>query len=122
MFLRVYHISRIHNRQSILEKGLIPYGKDDEECRWPGLGYPPRIYVSLRKTDAWAMDFVDYEGVDVWSFVVLKRELKKDHHSGCDWHYYIERPVPPAALRLAETVDYFPRVWPEGVEEFEDVE
>lgn len=110
MFQKVYHVSTSKNRESILKKGLIPFGSLNEECNWKGLGYPKRIYVSLKPNDFYALDFVDYEGIDIWEFVVLKKFLKRDTVSTYKYHYYIEKCIPRKALRILKTIGYFKRI------------
>ncbi len=109
MFQKVYHVSPIKNRESIINKGLIHFGSQDEECSWKGLRYSKRIYVSLKPSDFYALDFVDYEGIDIWEFVVLKTSLKRDIGSTYKYHYYIEKSIPRKALRIIKTIGYFKR-------------
>jgi hypothetical protein len=101
--VRVYHISSRLNRQSIVGRGLLPFGFTDVECGWKGFKYAPRIFVSLKKADPYAMDYVAYENIDVWTFLADKKELVKDTVSGNPYHFYLSRPVPPQRLRLIES-------------------
>lgn len=109
--VRVYHVTHRHNRESILKKGLLPFGKDDRECRWSGLNYSPRICVSLHQEDLVARDWVAHWDIDIWTFLVWKKHLHKDTLSGEDGHYYIEKRIPPARLQLIEHIPPYPERW-----------
>ncbi|RYG44367.1 MAG: hypothetical protein EOO01_19665 [Chitinophagaceae bacterium] len=109
MFRKVYHITFRKNRESILDKGLLPFGWQDKECRWRSFRYSRRIYVSTVFNDPYALDLVDYEGVDIWEFVALKKNLVRDDRASSANHFFIRDPVPPAAIRLVKALDYWPR-------------
>jgi hypothetical protein len=94
MKIKVYHLSRVKNRESINQKGLIPAKKD-----FGHIQYGPRIFISNNKEDL-AFDFVDYEYVDCWEFVVDSSEIKKDPFSGSPNHFYIERAINSSELKL----------------------
>jgi hypothetical protein len=107
MFIKVYHTSFKQNRESILKYGLLTSGWKHKRCRWRGLKYEPSIFVSLEMDDPWAGDFVAQHGVDIWSFIVLKKHLKRDLLSGFKKHFYIQKCIPPSALRLIKQRDYY---------------
>jgi hypothetical protein len=104
VFQRVYHITHQQHRESILRQGLVPQGWQSVHCKWQGLRYPPRTYVSTVKCDRRAMDYVGLEGLDCWTFVVLRRQLQKDSISSSSHHYYLEHLVQPTRLRLVASL------------------
>lgn len=97
MIIKVYHLSRSKNRNSIKEKGLIA-----NEKKFGHIQYGPRIFISKKKSDL-AFDFVDYENVDCWEIEIDKSEIKKDPFSGSKNHFFIERCIPASKLKLIES-------------------
>ena len=97
--MTVYHLSHIENRKSILANGLIPKEKTGKI-----ISYSPRIFVSNTPDDCYgyAIDFVGYENVDVWTFRACG-ELFSDEFSGHKNHFYITKSIPPEKLVLHET-------------------
>lgn len=92
--ITVHHLAPKNRRHSIMENGLIPYGKED------GLiTYSPRIFVSISAKDL-AFDYVNYENVDCWTFSVPNEWLKEDTFSSSMHHFFIETAIPPQLLIL----------------------
>ena len=80
--IKCYHISKITNRNSILEKGLIPFAKKGE-----AITYKPRIFFSTDKNNL-GFDYVDYFDVDVWEFELPKNKVFKDEFCSSDCFCY----------------------------------
>lgn len=95
--ITVHHLAPKNRRHSIMENGLIPFGKDE------GLiTYSPRIFVSISDKDL-AFDYVNYENVDCWTFNIPNEWLKRDNFSTSIYHFYIETAIPPSILMLETT-------------------
>jgi hypothetical protein len=92
--IKVYHISRSKNRESILKDGLIPHEKN-----WGRIQYAPSIFLSTDPNNL-GFDYVDYENVDCWEFEVDGSQIKKDPFSGSTSHYYISEAIPADKLTL----------------------
>lgn len=99
MFIKVYHVSPIKNRTSILEHGLIPKARHGMY-----VSYSPSIFVSTIPNDLIARDYTSHSYIDIWRFIVLKKHLKKDIRSGFPFHYYIQHHIPKNGLMLFNTV------------------
>lgn len=97
MKTKVYHLSRVKDRESIKKNGIIPFSKDFGRIK-----YEPRIFVSINIEDL-AFDFVDYEDVDCWEFNVNKKQLKKDIFSSSKNHFYINKKITPSKIKLVAT-------------------
>jgi hypothetical protein len=93
-----FHVSPVHNRESIYRYGLKPMAKPVD----PFISYGPRLFLSTTYEDA-AFDYVNFEGVDTWLFYLPKQELTPDEFSDYGNHYYTEKPVPWYKLILLET-------------------
>jgi hypothetical protein len=94
MIKKVYHISHVKNRESILKNGLIPNGKKEGLIK-----YVPCIFFSINQKDL-AYDYVNYENVDCWEFEVDSKYIKQDKFSGSINHFYIEIPISQDKLKL----------------------
>ena len=87
--LKLYHTTKRKNRESILEKGLIPFAKNGSLIK-----YPPRIFLTKIKDDIATMDFLNqWDDIDIWEVRVDKSKIKKDMFSHLNYHYYIEEPI-----------------------------
>ena len=95
--MKVYHISPIQNRNSILEKGLIATAKNEGRIK-----YSNRLYFSISKEDL-AFDYVNFENVDCWEFEIDKSAIKVDDFSHSKEHFYIEKDVKPNLIKLIKS-------------------
>jgi hypothetical protein len=105
VFIKVYHLSSTQNRLSIEQKGLILTGYQDNRCNWKGLKYPPRIYVTTKSKDEYALDFVGYEFIDVCSFILLKSQLNHDKTCQVAHHFFITKEIEKPRLRLFKSIN-----------------
>jgi len=94
--IKCYHISPIKNRQSILEKGLLP-GSNKL------IKYSKRLFFST-DIKILGFDYVDYSHVDVWSFFLPESKIKTDKKA---WHKcfgYTTEKISSAKIKLEKTV------------------
>lgn len=97
MNIKVYHISPIQNRKSILKYGLIPNQKNFGRIK-----YGPSLFISTNKKDL-GFDYVNFENVDCWEFEVDSKTIKKDPFSGSSNHFFIEKHIAASKLKLFST-------------------
>jgi hypothetical protein len=92
--IKVYHLSPNKNRKDILSNGLIPKAFDGTFIK-----YEASIFVSKSKKDL-AFDYVAFEDVDVWEFLIEESKLFKDEHSTQEGHYLLKDKVDSSNLKL----------------------
>jgi hypothetical protein len=95
--VKCFHVSRMVNRQSILEKGLLT---SDSEY----FGYENRLCFSIDENNL-GFDYVGFYHVDIWSFVMPESKLILDADADLDCHMYINENVLPENLTLEYTID-----------------
>lgn len=94
--VKCFHLSANKNRQSILLRGLEP-----RSYKGTFIKYEPRLYFSTSRKDL-AFDYVNFENVDVWEFLVAESELQPDLLSICKNHFYITKAIAPDELKLVQ--------------------
>jgi hypothetical protein len=97
MLKKCYHISRIANRESISKNGLVP-----KSCKI--MDYKNKIFFSTNP-EILGFDYVDYENVDIWSFYLPEKDIKKDENAWNDCFGFCEnKTISPNKLVLEQSV------------------
>jgi hypothetical protein len=95
--MKVYHLSHLKNRDSILKNGIIPHSYDGTH-----ICYEPRVFVSIKKTDL-AFDYVNYENVDCWEFDIHKTKLTKDNSVTNPNYFYTNEHISSDKIKLIKS-------------------
>ena len=95
--IKCFHVSHIQNRASILEKGLLA---TDSISNW----YKNRLCFSVDENYL-GFDYVGFQYVDVWSFLLPEEKLKFDEFADSDCFMYVEENIPPSEIKLEYSVD-----------------
>ena len=95
--VKCFHVSRMVNRQSILEKGLLT---SDSEY----FGYKNRLCFSVDENFV-GFDYGGYFFVDVWSFYLPEDKMRFDEFTEEDCFMYIKENVFPEKLTLEYSIE-----------------
>lgn len=100
---KLYHASRMTNRESILEKGIEPR----KSKVYDHIYQDERIFL-FENFDKPPLDFVGYEYIDIWEVVLDDDyEIINDtvaQEDGYENSFYIKKPIPSERISLVKTI------------------